>query len=312
MDKKDARIIFMGTPEIAKNVLEGLIQEGYQVIALICQADKPIGRKAIMTPPPTKLLALKHNILCLQPLKMKDCLQQVQQLNPDVIITCAYGKIVPQSFLDIPKLGCINLHGSLLPELRGAAPIQYALIQNKKRTGMTLMKMVKEMDAGEMYAKKVVNIDDDDNATTLFKKMGQAAKELILEALPKYLNGELVGVKQDENKVTFANLIKPEQEKLDLNLPCYEFLGWIKGLSYEPGGYVYLNNFKFKILKACYYSNLIQGSIGQIIKARKKDLIVQLKDGQIKLLEVHLEGKKMMDASSFLNGFHNLENIVLN
>ena len=311
MNKKDAKIIFMGTPKIACYVLEGLIENGYNVVAVICQPDKPVGRKGILTPPPSKIVAMNNNILYLQPYKIKDCLEEVKMLEPDLVITCAYGKIVPQSFLDIPKIGCINLHGSLLPELRGASPIQYALIQNKKITGMTLMKMVKEMDAGEIYGTKEVKIDDNDNSTSLFERMGVAAKELIIEKLPLFLNGTIIGVPQDEDKVTYANLIKPEQEKLNLDLGCIDFIGWVKGLSYEPGGYLFLDNLKFKILDAEKISNEIIGEVGEIVKARKKDLWLQLKDGIINLKLVHLEGKKMMDAASFINGNRQILNKIL-
>ena len=160
------------------------------------------------------------------PVEYKD---KAFELKPDLIITLAYGQIVPQGLLDIPSYGCLNLHGSLLPKYRGAAPIQYALINNDKVTGMTLMEMTKEMDAGRMYAKKEVVIDEEDNCTSLFNKMGEAAKELILEALPKYIDGELKGEEQDINLVSFCPTIKPEQERLDLNLTAQEIYGWIRG-----------------------------------------------------------------------------------
>ena len=178
------RIIFMGTPEISAHVLEGLISSGYNVIALIAQPDRPVGRKKILEPVPTKVVAEKHQIPVYQPVKIRKEYEFVKELNPDVIITLAYGQIVPQGLLDIPRLGCINLHGSLLPKYRGAAPIQYALMNNDKITGMTLMKMVKEMDAGEMYATEEVEISPLDNSTSLFNKMGEAALKLILRVLP--------------------------------------------------------------------------------------------------------------------------------
>ena len=167
MDIKSKRIIFMGTPEISATVLSGLISNGYNVVALIAQPDRPVGRKKVLEPVPTKVVALEHNIPIYQPIKIRKEYEFVNDLRPDVIITLAYGQIVPQGLLDIPALGCINLHGSLLPKYRGAAPIQYSLMNNDKVTGMTLMKMVKEMDAGEMYAIEKVEISLEDNSTSL-------------------------------------------------------------------------------------------------------------------------------------------------
>ena len=160
----------MGTPSISSKVLEGLIENGYQVVAVIAQPDRPVGRKKILEPVPTKVVAEKYNIPVFQPVKIRKEFDFVYDLKPDVIVTLAYGQIVPQALLDIPKYGAINLHGSLLPKYRGAAPIQYALMNNEKVSGMTLMKMVKEMDAGEMYDKEIVAIDEEDNMTSLFER----------------------------------------------------------------------------------------------------------------------------------------------
>ena len=160
MDIKSKRIIFMGTPEISSKVLEGLISNGYNVVAVIAQPDREVGRKKVLEPVPTKVVSKKYNIPVYQPVKIRKEYEFVRELNPDVIVTLAYGQIVPQGLLDIPKQGCINLHGSLLPKYRGAAPIQYALINNEKETGMTLMEMTKEMDAGGIYDVEKVVIKD--------------------------------------------------------------------------------------------------------------------------------------------------------
>lgn len=300
MDKSNLRIVFMGTPIIAKNVLEALILDGYNIVGLIAQPDKPIGRKKELHPVPTKEVAIKYNIPVFQPLKIRLDYEFLKDLKPDLIITLAYGQIVPQGVLDIPPLGCINLHGSLLPKYRGAAPIQYALINNEKETGVTLMEMTASMDAGRMYATKKVKIDKEDNSTSLFIKVGEAAKELILEVLPDYVDGKLMGVEQDENLVTFSPTIKKEQEKLSLDLSTNEFLGWVKGLSEEPGGYIIVNNQKWKILKAKLFDSK-PGEIGKLESINKK-LLLQLKDGRIDILKIQKEGKSKMDASSFLNG----------
>ncbi len=311
MDKKQARIIFMGTPEISSKVLEGLILDGYNIIALIAQPDRPVGRKKVLVPVPTKVVAEKYNIPVYQPLKIRKEYEFVSELRPDLILTLAYGQIVPQGLLDIPTLGCINLHGSLLPKYRGAAPIQYALLNNEKKTGMTLMKMVKEMDAGEMYMNEEVEISEEDNSTSLFIKMGDAALSLAKRALPLYLAGELKGVPQDESLVTFAPSIKPEEEKIDLSKSKEEVFGQIRALSDVPGAYLFLDNLKLKIYKSKIVSDEIIGQIGEIVKADKGGLYLQLSNGLLSLLELQKEGKGRMDYKSFINGNQGLVGQIL-
>ncbi len=300
------RIVFMGTPEISASVLEGIISAGYNVVAVIAQPDRPVGRKKELMPVPTKVVAENHGVPVYQPIKIRKEYEFVKELHPDVIITLAYGQIVPQGLLDIPPLGCLNLHGSLLPKYRGAAPIQYALMNNDKVTGMTLMKMVKEMDAGEMYAKEEVEIAPNDNSTSLFKKMGEVALKLILKELPTILDGKLKGVPQDESLVTFAPSIKPEEEKLDLNKSKEELHGYIRALSEVPGAYLYLEGLKFKIYRSEIVSDDVLGEVGEIIKADKKGLHLQTNNGVLALFDVQLEGKKRMDYMSFINGHPNL------
>ena len=302
MDKKDLRVIFMGTPEISAYVFEAMILDGYKFVGLIAQPDRPVGRKNEIEKVPTKVVAEKYNIPVFQPLKIRKEYDFVKELNPDVIITLAYGQIVPQGLLDIPQFGCLNLHGSLLPKYRGAAPIQYALINNEEKTGMTLMKMVAEMDAGPMYAQKEVVIEKEDNSTSLFQKMAVAAKELILESLPLYIDGKLPEVEQDVSKVTFCPTIKPEEEKLDLSKDVKSIYGWIRGLSDHPGAYFFLDGKKLKVFKAEVINELESGEIGEIVQADKRGLVVQCKGGQLSLLELQKEGKNKMDYKSFLNG----------
>ncbi len=311
MNKNNTRIIFMGTPEISATVLEGLILDGYNIVAVIAQPDRPVGRKKILMPVPTKVVAEKYNIPVYQPIKIRKEYDFVNEIKPDLILTLAYGQIVPQGLLDIPTLGCINLHGSLLPKYRGAAPIQYALLNNEKETGMTLMRMVKEMDAGEMYDVEKVEISQDDNSTSLFKKMGEAALRLSLRALPLFLENKLPGVPQDESLVTFAPSIKPEEEKIDLSKTKEEIFGQIRALSDLPGAYLYLGEAKLKIYKSQIVSNEINGEVGQIVKADKNGLYLQTKNGIIALLDLQKEGKNRMDYKSFVNGNQNILNSVL-
>ena len=306
MEKNELKLVFMGTPEISAYVFEKMIEDGYHFVGLVAQPDHPVGRKGIIEKVPTKVIAEKYNIPVFQPAKIRDDYSFIEQIKPDLVITLAYGQIVPQGFLDKIPVGCLNLHGSLLPKYRGASPIQTALINSETVTGVTLMEMVKAMDAGRMYAKKEVEIKEDDNATSLFNKIKIAASELVLEALPKYINGELKGEEQDESLVSFCSTIKPEQEKLDLSLSAKEIVGWIRGLSDEPGAYLYLNNLKIKIYKAKVINDLVDHEIGEIIQADKNGLVFQTKDGQISILELQKEGKKRMDYRSFINGNQNL------
>ena len=306
MEKSNLKLVFMGTPEISAYVFEKMIQDGYHFVGLVAQPDHPVGRKGIVEKVPTKVIAEKYNIPVFQPEKIRLDYSFMNDIKPDLVITLAYGQIVPQGFLEIPRLGCLNLHGSLLPKYRGASPVQSVLINNEKVTGVTLMEMVKAMDAGRMYAKKEIEISEDDNATSLFNKVKEAASELVLESLPLYINGELKGEEQDENAVAFCSMIKPEQEKLDLNLSAQELVGWIRGLSDEPGAYLYINNLKIKIYKAEVVDNSVTADIGEIIKADKNGLYMQAKDGVISLLEVQKEGKKRMDYRSFINGSQGL------
>ncbi len=306
MNKKDAKIIFMGTPELSSKVLEGLILDGYNIIAVIAQPDRPVGRKKILMPVPTKVVAEKYNIPVYQPVKIRKEYEFVNDLHPDLILTLAYGQIVPQGLLDIPTFGAINLHGSLLPKYRGAAPIQYALLNNDKVTGMTLMRMTKEMDAGEMYAKKEIVIDEEDNSTSLFIKMGDLALELAKESLPLFLEGKLEGIPQDESQVTFAPSIKPEEEKIDLNKTKEQIFGQIRALSETPGAYLYLNELKLKIYKVKIVSDEMIGEAGTIVKADKGGLYLQTINGIIALLDLQKEGKNRMDYKSFVNGNQNL------
>ena len=306
MEKKDINLLFMGTPDISALVFEAMINAGYHFVGLVCQPDHPVGRKGLIEKVPTKLVAEKYGIPVFQPVKIRDDYSFMNNLNVDLVITLAYGQIVPQGFLDIPRLGCLNLHGSLLPKLRGASPIQTALINNEKVTGVTLMEMVKAMDAGRMYGKKEVIIEEDDNSTSLFKKIAEAARDLVLELLPKYINGELEGIPQNEEEVTFCSLIKPEQEKLDLSKDIKEIYGYIRGLSDEPGAYLYLSEQKIKIFKAKIANDLVTTEVGTIVQADKHGLLIQLNNGQLAILELQKEGKKRMDYRSFINGNQNL------
>jgi len=306
MNIKEKRIVFMGTPSISAKVLKGLLLEGYNVVAVIAQPDRPVGRKKILEAVPTKVVANEFNIPTYQPVKIRNEFDFVNEIKPDLILTLAYGQIVPQGLLDIPSFGCLNLHGSLLPKYRGAAPIQYSLMNNDKETGMTLMKMVKAMDAGEMYDVEKVTIEEKDNSTSLFEKMGDAALKLILRNLPIIFEGKLIGVEQDESQVTFCPSIKPEEEKLDLTMSKEKIFGYIRALSDQPGAYAFLDGQKIKIFESKIISDDIKSEAGTIIQADKNGLLMQLNNGVLSILSLQKEGKNRMDYKSFINGNPNL------
>ena len=303
--KKDIKILYMGTPEISARVFKDLIDDGFTFVGLITNEDKLVGRKKILTPTPTKVIALEHNIKVYQPKKIRLDYEFLKEIDFDILLTMAYGQIVPDEVLAMAKVGAINLHGSLLPEYRGAAPIQRAIMDGKKVSGVTLMKMVAKMDAGTMYDKEEVTIEDDDNYSSLAIKISIAASRIAKRSLLDYANGLIKGEEQDENLVTFAAKIKPEDEHLSLELGCNDFINYVRGLSLTPGAYLYLEGKKLKIFKASKYSDKVSDDLGKIVLDKKK-LVIQLKDGQVSLDYLQLEGKKEMDAASFLNGMHNL------
>lgn len=307
--KQNYRIVYMGTPSMSARILETLVQDGFNIVALIAQEDKPQGRKGLLEKVPTKVVAEKYNIPVYQPHRIRKEYEFVKDLKPDLILTMAYGQIIPQGLLDIPRLGCLNIHGSILPKYRGAAPIQRAIIEGETRTGVTLMEMIDKMDAGKMFAFEECEITLEDNYTSLCDKIVDCGVRVVRNNLVKYLEGNLPGVEQDETKVTFADKIKPEDEKLDLSKPTNQFLNWVRGLSEEPGGYVLLNDLKFKIFKAHKVSDNVGSPIGKL--TINKRVYLQLNDGVIELDEVQLEGKKKMDAKSFANGSQKLDGSIV-
>jgi methionyl-tRNA formyltransferase len=310
ISKSEIKVLYLGTPEISATVLSALIASGYRVVGLVCQEDKVTGRKKELEEPATKKVALAHGIPVFQPHKIRLDYSFAATLDFDVIVTMAYGQIIPEGLLALAHKGNLNLHGSLLPSLRGAAPIQRSLMEGDERTGITLMEMVAEMDAGVAYDTEKVNILPSDNYTSLSKKMAEAAAYLIVRDLTKYVVGELKGIPQDQSKVTFAPKIKPEDEHLTLTLKCRPFVDYVRGLSEEPGAYLLLDGKKLKIYQSHVANDFVKGAPGTLYFT-KKELLLQLVDGEVALEKVQLEGKKTLDAASFLNGAHLSEGLVL-
>jgi len=306
----DVKILYMGTPAMSAEVLQALLDAGFTVVGLVCQEDKEVGRDKVAEVVKTKQVALAHNIPVFQPHKIRLDFEFAKSLSFDVIVTMAYGQIIPQGLLDLAKVGCLNLHGSLLPKYRGAAPIQRAIMAGEKETGVTLMEMVAAMDAGKMYDKETFPLLEEDNYTSVCQKISLAASHLIVKDLLPYANGELSGEEQKEKDVTIANKIKPEDEHLPLFLSVTGTLNYIRALSEEPGAYILLNDKKLKIYKAHVENHDVIRAVGELVPAKKK-LLVQLYDGQLSLDLVQLEGKKKMDGLSFLNGAHLGDHVLL-
>lgn len=299
---EDVKVLYLGTPKIATKPLIGLIEAGFNVVGVVTQEDKIIGRNAKeVAMSPVKKVALKAGIPVYQPHRIKKDFSFANDLIFDVIVCMAYGQIIPSELINMAPKKAINLHGSLLPKLRGAAPIQRSIMNGDKETGITLMEMVDKMDAGRMFDKRTVSIEDNDNYTTLNEKLGDIAKELIVADLLAYVNDKLLAEEQKEEEVTFANKILPEDEHLPLNLTSVESNRYIRGLANEPGAYIIFRGKKLKIFSSDVSD--MQADQG-FLKSINGQLYLGTIDGSLKLGEIQLEGKKRMPASSFTNGAH--------
>lgn len=294
------KVVFMGTPEFALNVLQGLI-DNYDVVGVVCQPDKEVGRKRVLTPPPVKELALKYGIKVLQPIKIRKEYEEILNLEPDIIITCAYGQIIPKEILDYPKYGCINVHGSLLPKYRGGAPIHRAIMNGDKETGITIMYMDVGMDTGDMISKRSINIEEDDNLETLSDKLSVVGRDLLLETLPSIFDGTCDREKQDESEVSYAYNITSEEEHIDFNKSSKEIYDLVRGLSPSIGAYSLLDEERLKIYKTRIGTEKYD-NIGVINTVYKNGIGVSTSDGEIILEEIQPFGKKKMDVASYLNG----------
>ncbi|KOP82088.1 methionyl-tRNA formyltransferase [Bacillus sp. FJAT-21945] len=299
------KIIFMGTPGFSVPVLQQILNDGYEVIGVVTQPDRPVGRKRVLTPPPVKVEAEKHGIPVFQPEKIRqpEELEKILALDPDLIITAAFGQILPKALLEAPKYGCINVHASLLPELRGGAPIHYSIIQGKEKTGITIMYMAEKLDAGDILTQVEVPIAETDTVGTLHDKLSAAGSQLLSETLPKLLKGELTSIPQNDEEATFASNIKREQEKIDWSKTGEEIYNHIRGLNPWPVAYTTLNGAVIKIWWAEKTNNHINKVPGTIIGLNEQSVIVSTgNDTAIKILQLQPSGKKKMSAEQFLRG----------
>ena len=308
-------IIYMGTPDFAVPPLEALVKAGYEVAAVVTQPDKPKGRGKTLLPTPVKEEALKHGIPVYQPKKVRDpeFVETLKSLNPDVIIVAAFGQIIPKVILDMPKFGCINIHASLLPKYRGAAPIQQAVIDGEKESGVTIMRMGEGLDTGDIISRIVVPLDKDETGGSLFDKLAQKGAELLIQTLPSILDGTAVYEKQPEESPTpYAGMITKQQGLMDFNKSAAELERLVRGMNPWPSAYTFLDGKTLKVWKALVEnSGKVSGNGGKqsalpgtVLSADKAGILVECGDGSLLLTEVQLEGKKRMDAAAFLRGYH--------
>lgn len=296
------KILFMGTPDFSVNVLQGLI-DNYDVVGVVTQPDKEVGRKHEIKFSPVKELALKNDIRVYQPKHIKTEYEDLLNLDVDMIVTCAYGQIIPKVLLDFPKYGCINVHASLLPKLRGGAPIHKAIINNYQKTGVTIMYMVEKMDAGDIISQIETPILPEDNVGTLHDRLSLMGTKLLLETIPKIILGNINPIKQKEEEVTYAWNISREEEKIDFNKDTNDIYNQIRGLNPWPGAYAILDGVVVKI-----YNSRIGKSVfaskqsGEIKKIYEDGIGISTNDGEIIITELQFAGKRKMNVKEYLNG----------
>ncbi len=294
----------MGTPTFAVPSLLTLIEAAYELVSVITQPDRPVGRKRVLTPPPVKEIAVEHGIPVYQPEKIRlpEGIAHVRSLAPDLIVTAAFGQILPKEILDIPKYGCINVHASLLPKYRGGAPIHQALINGETETGVTIMYMVEALDAGDMISSRSIPIAEDDHVGTLFEKLSHVGAELLKETLPKLISGEIQAVPQAEGQATFAPNIKREQEKIDWNQSARDIRNQIRGLHPWPVAFTTWKEQPFKIWWAELTEATSDIAPGTVWKLDSKGIYVATGDGFLRLTDIQPAGKKRIAVSEFVKG----------
>ncbi len=294
------RIVYLGTPDFAVLPLKKLIENGYNVVAVVTNKDKPVGRKQVLTPPPVKLVALENNIPVYQYDKIKlEGVEDLKSLRPDVMITCAFGQILSQEIIDIAPLGVINIHASILPKYRGASPIHYAILNGEKKTGVTIMKTDIGIDTGDIISSQEVEILEQETCGELFEKLATVGAELIVKTMPSILDKSAKFIKQDADKATFSKIITKELAKIDWNDSAENIVNKIRAFNPAPVAFCMLGGNPFKIYKAKVVD--MSGECGKVLKC-DNELIVACKDKAVSLLNVQKAGGKPMNIADFLRG----------
>ncbi|MCF0134515.1 MAG: methionyl-tRNA formyltransferase [Blautia sp.] len=300
------KVVYMGTPDFAVLPLRELVNAGYEVTGVVTQPDKPKGRGKALMPTPVKEEALKYGLPVYQPDKVKDpaFFEVLKGLEPDIIVVAAFGQIIPKTILDLPEFGCINIHASLLPKYRGAAPIQQAVIDGEKESGVTIMKMSIGLDTGDMISKVVIPLAKDETGGSLFDKLAQAGAKLLIDTLPDIFAGTAVYEKQPEESPTpYASMITKQMGLMDFSRKAEELERLVRGLSPWPSAYTFLKGKNLKVWN-CEVGEPVSGQEpGTVIRSGKDGICVACCDRELILKEVQLEGKKRMDADAFLRGY---------
>ncbi len=307
------KVVYMGTPDFAVKPLEALIEAGYDVAGVFTQPDKPVGRKAVLTPPPVKVTAQNNNIPVYQPDSLKNGVGTgiLQELNPDVVIVVAYGKILPKDFLDYPKYGCINIHGSILPEYRGAAPIQWSVLDGKEYAGVTSMQMDVGLDTGDMLLVEKVKIRENETSGELYDRLTVIGAQLLIKTLCKLSKGELVPVKQNDAESSYASMLDKSMSPVDFTMTAQEVHNKIRGLDPWPVAQTVLDGKNLKLFSSEISSDLQGDTPGEAV-VLKNGLGIICGDGKaVVVKDVQYEGKKRMSAADFFRGHPVAEGTVL-
>lgn len=297
---KDLKVIFMGTPNFAVPILDMLIKET-NVVLVVTQPDKEVGRKKTVLMPPVKEEARKYGIEVFQPKKIKEEMDKILSIECDIIITCAYGQILPKEILNYPRLKCVNVHASLLPKYRGGAPIHWCLINGEEKSGVTIMYMDEHMDTGNMISKEECVINDTDNVGTLHEKLSLIGRDLLYKTLPSIIDGTNESIKQDDDEATIAPNITREMEHLDFSLSGKEIVNKVRGLNPRPMANMLVNGEEYKVLEARFIKS-DNTTIWKVMNVTKESFAIGCLDGYVEILKVKPFGKKVMDTKSFLNG----------
>jgi len=311
MNKKDLRIIFMGTPDFSNQVILELIENKYNIISVYTQPDKKVGRKQEIQKSPVKITAEKNNIPIFQPLKLREEIENIRKLHPDLIIVAAYGKIIPQEILDIPKFKCINIHPSLLPKYRGASPLQNTLLNGEKETGTTIMLMAQEVDAGDILAQEKTKILPEERLPEFSQRMSNLSAKLLIKILPDWVNGKINPQKQDDSKATFCQMLDKKDGQINWNESAQEIFNRYRAFYPWPGIFTFWKEKRLRLteieLSKKDYSDKKIGEIFQKID----NVYIQTGKGALKLKRIQLEGKKELTIDEFKNGYPNfLKNVL--